>query len=127
MLARWTSDFMTKEEAIALLNKLSVPMQMLSASYATPFFWGDPRRDGDVHHGSAFFIQWDRGPFGVTANHVYKQCLRHMAESRGVVCQLGRGVKIEPSDRLLDCSDDPDIATFHITEDELRRIGKIAF
>jgi len=120
---------MTKEEAIALVQgNLGDFMRDTSAKYAAPFFWGNPGVSGIWHNGSCFFLEWTKdAPFGVTAAHVYQACLGDCARYQRVVCQLGTGVVINPSERLIDLNEDLDIATFRVSPEEVCRAEKIAF
>jgi hypothetical protein len=103
-------------------------MRDTSAKYAAPFFWGNPSVSGIWHNGSCFFLEWTKdAPFGVTAAHVYQTCLADCASSERGVCQLGTGVVINPRERLIDLNNELDIATFHISPEEIRRAEKMAF
>jgi len=121
---------MTKEEAIAQVNgPLGTVMREVSAFYAVPFIWGTPGME--VRNGSAFFWRSDNAILlGVTASHNYEAYLEVRARSAGVVCQLGTDVTIDISKRLIDCRrnlKEPDIATFHVTEEEVTSAQKWVF
>lgn len=72
-----------------------------------------------------FFLDCGRGPFAVTAGHVFEQFTKDRAELRVRGFQIAN-LGFNPEDRLIDWGRDRkiDIATFHITADEIRNIGK---
>jgi len=79
-----------------------------------------------VRNGSAFFLDIGEGPFGVTAYHVLKGLKEACSTSNVVACQIGHDLAFDINDRnsIIDAHDDIDIATFRITIDEIRSIGK---
>ena len=79
----------------------------------------------EYRQGSVFFLDCGRGPFAVTAGHVFEQFQRDRAERRIRGCQIGN-VGVNPDERLIDWGRDKriDIATFRITPQEISEIGK---
>ena len=71
------------------------------------------------------FADRERGPFAVTAGHVFEQFVDDRAGRRIRGCQIGN-VGFNPEGRLIDWGRDPriDIATFRITPEEIAEIGK---
>jgi hypothetical protein len=79
----------------------------------------------EYRQGSVFFLDCGRGPFAVTACHVFEQFARDRSERRVRGYQIGNlGFDLE--DRLIDCGGDRriDIATFRISLEEIAEIGK---
>lgn len=116
----------TREEAIALLNgQLGAVLLESTASYVAPFFWETPAEEGGVRlrNGSMFFLNCGEGTFGVTADHVYQGYLEAKAALPNLSCQLF-GLAITPEHRLIARHTSLDIATFRITDEEVRRIGR---
>lgn len=90
--------------------------------YVAPIHWEQRSAGGgvEIRNGTMFFLDAGRGPFAVTARHVYQAC-------RGADCRLGN-LPFDPEDRLISQhehpGDGPDIATFRIGADEVARLGK---
>ena len=78
-----------------------------------------------MHNGSAFILDCGRGPFVVTAAHVFSQFVADKKNARSITSQIGN-VAFDLSDRLIDCGTDRriDIATFHIDQSEIAQLGK---
>jgi hypothetical protein len=80
----------------------------------------------DHEQGSIFFLDCGRGPFAVTAGHVYEKYRKDSTERLLVGCQLENHA-FDLKDRLIDnglSKADIDIATFRITPEEIGRLGK---
>jgi hypothetical protein len=79
----------------------------------------------EFRQGSVFFLDCGRGPFAVTAGHVFEQFVKDRAERRIRGHQIGN-IGFDLEERLIDCGADRkiDIATFRITRDEIAAIGK---
>ncbi len=75
--------------------------------------------------GSIFFLDCGRGPFAVTAAHVYEGFLEHCSAYRVRSCQIGN-VAFNPTERFIAWGKDIgiDIATFKITPEEIEATGK---
>jgi hypothetical protein len=75
--------------------------------------------------GSMFFLDCGRGPFAVTAGHVFEQFVKDRAELRVKGCQIGN-VGFNREERLIDWGRDRriDLATFRIAPEEIAEIGK---
>ena len=119
-----------KELAAGLYGEVSAKN---FARYTVPFFFGRESSDGTViaRNGSAFFVRTPKATFGVTANHVVKGCLEAI-DKGGFTCGLfpvnystnAAGlVEIgNLADRIIDRNEDRDIATFQITDKELKHL-----
>ncbi len=99
------------------------------ASLTTPLYWVVPALDGAglvARNGSAFFIDTGAALFGVTAAHVIRGMQTACAEGGAISCQIGADLSfdITDSDCLIAIDDDIDIATFRISANELRALGK---
>jgi hypothetical protein len=74
--------------------------------------------------GSIFFLDCGRGPFAVTAGHVYDAFLEHRSTYRVRNCQIGN-VAFNPEERLIARGRNGlDIATFKIMPEEIAATGK---
>ena len=105
------------------------------AGYVSPIFWAVEDEEGREfvpNNGTIFFVDAGHGAFGVTANHVYQGYLDAKAAYPRVDCGIGRQcfvappsatLPFDPEARLIDQSQDPDIATFRITAEELKQLG----
>jgi hypothetical protein len=76
-----------------------------------------------VHNGSAFLL--GRGPFVVTAAHVFSQFIRDKRRAGRIISQLGN-IAFDLEERLIDSGHDRriDIATFRIEPNEVSELGK---
>ena len=79
----------------------------------------------DYRQGSMFFLDCGRGPFAVTAGHVFEQFVKDRSTLRVRGCQIGN-VGFNPEERLIDWGRDRriDIATFRITPEQIGQIDK---
>lgn len=79
----------------------------------------------EYRQGSIFFLDCGRGPFAVTAGHVFEQFTADRAARRVRGVQIGK-VGFNPEERLIDWGRDRkiDIATFRVTPEEIAEIGK---
>jgi hypothetical protein len=75
--------------------------------------------------GSMFFLDCGRGPFAVTAGHVYEGFAEHLRKYRVRSCQIGN-VGFNPEERLIAWGkyQGLDIATFRVTSEEIAATGK---
>jgi hypothetical protein len=125
----------TKKEAIKLVKGPFGDAVLKSvAKYAAPVFWESRRKKegSPIANGTLFLANFRAGCFAVTANHVYQGYLEDKAESPEMTCWIApeafetRGKDAIPFDleeRLIDRLEDPDIATFKVTDGEADAIG----
>jgi len=75
--------------------------------------------------GSMFFLDCGRGPFAVTARHVFEKFVEDRRLRRIRSCQIGN-IGINPEDRLIASGRNLglDIATFRVTPEEIAATGK---
>jgi hypothetical protein len=118
----------TEQEARAIMAAgLGKAELEFVTSVAAPLYW--LIREGDryrVRNGSAFFLDAGGGPFAVTANHVVEGWRKDRARGNVVALQLGLDLQVDFEHRnaIIAGHDGLDIATFRITNDEVRSIGK---
>ena len=104
------------------------------ARYAVPLFYGRADQSGRIiaKNGTAFFVQTPTAVFGVTAEHVMRECLEVSTTYKYACGLFPVNYSKYPSDmielanierRVIDTSERRDIATFQITENELERLG----
>ncbi len=98
-------------------------------AHITWLFWrGRSRIIGGppiVHNASAFLLDCGRGPFVVTAGHVFSHFVRDKRRAQRIVLQLGN-IAFDLEERLIDSGHDRriDIATFRIEAAEVSQLGK---
>jgi hypothetical protein len=122
---------LSREEAIAIMKGgLGEAELALATSFCAPLYWINrpDRRQIEVRNGSAFFVDAGNGPFGVTAHHVVKKWQEHRENGCGPLRLGGEGTSVEfyYEDRQIAFHAGLDIATFEMTAEEIKRIGKIA-
>ena len=118
----------TKAESIRLMKAgLAAAMRETAAQYVMPIFWiaalnGKPDL---IDSGSAFMLDCGRGPFVVTANHVYQRYRKAKQQRADTVCILG-DLRFDLEARHV--SSDPvyDVATFRIAPEEIRKLASYA-
>jgi hypothetical protein len=100
----------------------------LATSFTAPLYWIIRETDGKyrVRNGSAFFLDAGAGPFGVTANHVIDGWRQDRAHGNVVALQLGLDLQLdlEEEHAIIAAHQGLDLATFRITANEIKRIGK---
>jgi hypothetical protein len=75
--------------------------------------------------GSMFFLDCGRGPFAVTAGHVFERFIKDRAQYRVRGSQIGN-IAFNPEERLIAWGKNLglDIATFRVTPEEITATGK---
>jgi hypothetical protein len=101
----------------------------LVTSFATPLYWAIRKEDRSIgtRNGTAFFLDAGQKPLGVTACHVIDGWKRSRAEQDGGPLRLGgqgASVLVDWDERVIDANSEIDIATFSITDAEVRSLGK---
>jgi hypothetical protein len=120
----------TTEDLLAVVNSGLGKFELgLINSFNVPIFWMVPRADGTpgYRNGTAFFLNAGERPLGVTASHVidgWKRCC--VEQAAGALHLAGHRdlLQIDWPARVIDDDPDIDIATFAVTEDEVRLLGK---
>jgi hypothetical protein len=78
-----------------------------------------------VRNGTAFFLDAGNGPFCVTASHVVEGWKQDCKNLNVVALQLGNlAIDFGAQHAVIAAHDGIDIATFCISTDEIRKIGK---
>lgn len=100
----------------------------LAISFSAPIFWATVK-DGQLRarNGTAFFLNTGERLFGVTACHVidgWKQCPAEERPGPLRLAGMRTSVRLDWDQRLIDMDAAIDIATFHVTEPEVKIIGK---
>ncbi len=114
-----------REQGIALLKgPYGREIGNLASAYTSVLFWFAPGETPQINHGCIFFLDLGRGPFAVTANHVYEAYLERRRAEVDLWCQIGNRCFV-PEDRLIDHNPDLDLATFRMEEREISADGKI--
>ena len=98
-------------------------------SFNLPLFWMIPNADGTARYrnGTSFFLNTGSRLFGVTASHVIEGWRRSCVEQGAGTLHLSGQRELLPIDWdacVMDDDPEIDIATFTITEDEVRLLGK---
>lgn len=94
-------------------------------NYIAPLGWA--RRDAsgavDINHGTCFFVRTPDVTFGVTANHVVQGFENYCEHRKGLSCQIGN-IAVPLLDRMISRGRNVDIATFKISDIEIRTLQK---
>lgn len=121
----WLNTLRDDEKKIVAESAFARQMHDDGAAHIAWLFWRGERRiigaPPIVHGASAFLLDCGRGPFVVTAGHVYLQFLDDRRRSRRLSSQIGN-VEFDLEDRLIDCGSERriDIATFRIYTNEIK-------
>jgi len=128
-------DSISKEQATELIKGPYGDALLKSvAKRAAPVLWEAQCDEfvGTITNGTIFLVDYGLGCFAVTANHDYQGYLDEKAKVPGLNCWIapeafeGGGKDAIPFDleeRLIDLLEDPDIATFRVSEGEAEAIG----
>ena len=115
-----------QDDAIALLRgAFGQEILKNTAAYVAPIFWMIPESSGlsVKGNGSLFFLRPGHESFAVTANHVFQAYVAEKTSIPNLTCQIGK-IVFNPEERLIDASEELDIATFHISPEEVRELNK---
>ncbi len=117
----------TVAEARAMMAVLGRAEGEFVTSLTVPLYWVIHQGNGQyrARNGSAFFLDAGEGPFGVTADHVIAGWREDRAAGSVVALQLGDlPLELEGRNALIAAHAGIDIATFRISRDDARAIGK---
>ena len=114
---------MTADEARRLFTgDFGKRLLRASCDYCIPIFWSTPKSGGRRvdNNGTAFVLDCGKGPFVVTAAHVYESYLKRRSECSDICPQLG-DLTFRMEDREIGYlgSQALDIVTFSITAEEI--------
>jgi hypothetical protein len=98
--------------------------------FNVPLFWTVPLADGKLRYrnGTAFFLRAGDRPIGVTASHVIRGWEQsRVEEGAGSLYLAGHrdSLEIDWAARVIDDDFEIDIATFSISEQEVKALGKM--
>ena len=126
---------MTPDHASKLPERAHGEAMLQAVSrHVAPIFWSLGSADGTgriLNNGTIFLVDVGRGPFALTANHVYEGYLAARAEHPRVdsfvlpmSCDGVRHTRLpfDLESRLIARLYDPDIATFRVTPEEAERL-----
>jgi hypothetical protein len=121
-------DAATKAAAVEMIMAGLAKAEIeFASSVCVPFFWALRGSRGEqLKSGSAFFLDTGERLFAVTACHVVEECLADSRSPTFIQCMIGGPGSTLPlylGDRIIDANHDLDIATFHVTSEEVSRLG----
>ena len=93
-------------------------LRLLARSFCCPFWWHGTSKNGSygvLHNGTVCFVDTGTRTIAITAAHVYRQYLKDKATDAAIVCQFG-GITVQPAEKLIDCDDRLDLATFDTSD-----------
>jgi hypothetical protein len=126
---QWLNSLSDDEKKQVAASEFTREMHDDAAAHIAWLFWrGEHRIIGAppiVRNASAFLLDCGRGPFLVTAAHVYQQFLTDKQRARRLQLQVCN-VAFDLEERLISCGADRqiDIATFQIDAPEVNEVGK---
>jgi hypothetical protein len=125
----WLNALSDAEKQSVAMSDFARSMHNAGGEHVAWLLWSAQDEDKptplEYRQGSMFFLDCGRGPFAVTAGHVFGQFIRDREERRVRGYQLGN-IGFDLEERLIDWGRDKkiDIATFRITREEIAEIGK---
>lgn len=127
----WLNALTDAERQSSALREFSRRMHNSGGEYVTWLIWHYQNKDlwtpprALWRQGSMFFVDCGRGPFAVTAAHVFEQFVEDRAQRRVRGCQISN-LGFNPEERLIASGKHLgiDIATFRVTPDEIAQTGK---
>jgi hypothetical protein len=108
-----------------LLSGFGMNLLHSGLEFAVPLWWvsKDQTNAPKLRNGSAFLVNQGHGIFAVTAAHVLAEYIAVKTTAEKIVCQLG-SLEFDPEARLISRQEQLDIATFRVTDEEAKQIGK---
>lgn len=120
---------MPVDERVKALTELFPAMEAWAAQHISYFRWNRRTLIGTttMSNGSCFFMDFDGRLVLVTAAHVYDGFLEDQQKSgaANIVCHV-ENIRFDPKARLRGYSRSLDLATFDLSYDELKVLGKQA-
>ncbi len=126
---QWLNSLDDEEKQAIAGGEFTRRLHENGAAHITWLFWRGPHQiigaPPIVHNGSAFLLDCGRGPFVVTAAHVFSQFLADKKRAQRIHSQIGN-VTFDLEERLIDTGADRriDIATFRIERQEVVDLRK---
>jgi hypothetical protein len=120
----------TEDQRAAITSGLGKYELEMINRFNVPLIWSVPLADGTLRYrnGTAFFLNPSERPFGVTASHVITGWEQSRVENSGGALHLAghrEFLEIDWAARVIDDDPEIDIATFAVTEEEVRLLGKV--
>jgi hypothetical protein len=117
------------EEGIAVLKGPLGEYELgIANQYCCPLAWRESKGSKPIvnRNGTAFFLDTGERIFGVTAGHVFAGYLESNADRKGplTLTSNGKSVELDLATRVIDSHPEIDIATFAVTEDEVKRLDR---
>jgi hypothetical protein len=125
----WLNRLSEEDRKALHKSPFAKDMHFRGAAHATWFIWVTnrpcPETGSTFQQASAFLLDCGKGPFVITAAHVYTKYLKDKAELGVQGCQIGNRM-FEPDSRLIECGKEKnsDIASFTVTTTDIAGIGK---
>ncbi|WP_441243346.1 hypothetical protein [Tardiphaga sp. 768_D3_N2_1] len=125
----WLNALSDAEKQSVAMTDFSRSMHNSGGEHVAWLLWSTQEKAKptplEYRQGSMFFLDCGRGPFAVTAGHVFEQFVKDRAERRVRGYQLGN-IGFDLEERLIDWGNKRkiDLATFRITPDEIAAVGK---
>jgi hypothetical protein len=99
------------------------------ASYSAPLYWAVRASSQEIftRNGTTFFLDAGKGPFGVTAYHVIEGWRNSVLIENGGPLRIaadGSSMALDWDARAIDAHPKIDIATFSISYEEIKALGK---
>jgi hypothetical protein len=125
----WLDGLTEEERQSPEIKEFWQRMHNSGGAHVSWFFW---RYESKIlktpllpTQGSIFFLDCGRGPFAVTAGHVFESFLVHRDKYRVRSCQIGN-VPFNPEERLIAWGKNlgVDIASFKVIPEEIAATGK---
>jgi hypothetical protein len=117
----------TEDQARTIMSVLGRAEGEFAASASVPIFWiiRDRERQHRARNGTGFFLNTGARLFGVTANHVLEGWRNDCDTKQVTALQFG-DLPFDPGGRnaIIGAHADIDIATFHVSPEEVRKVGK---
>jgi hypothetical protein len=114
-----------EEKKRVLSNGLGMNILRSGLAFAIPLWWvsKDHVETLCLRNGTAFLVDYGRGIFAVTAEHVFAEYLEAKRAALELGCQLGNA-PFDPEARLIASDKNLDIATFQVSTTEAQQIDK---
>lgn len=125
----WLNGLSDEDRKSPEMREFGRRMNDSGSEYVTWFVWRHQSRILETpllsRQGSMFFLDCGQGPFAVTAGHVFERFVEDRPVRRIRSCQIGN-IGFNPEERLIAWGRDfgLDIATFHVTPEEIAATGK---
>ena len=92
-------------------------IESIAKKMTAALWWTERDSSGKLQRqgGTICFIDTGQRLIGVTAGHIHMAYLKRLEASSEISCQIGAST-FDPTQRLIQCSSDPDLATYDVPE-----------